>query len=254
MIKGESSWDRVSDWYGKTVGEGGHYFHQQVILPKSLELLDLKDSSSLLDLACGQGVLARCIPQETEYLGVDSSAALIKQARQLDKNSKHSYLMADVCKPIQAREGHYSHSAMILSLQNIKDTAAVIRNTGKHLQKKGLLLIVINHPYFRIPRQTRWEIDDKNKVQYRRIDRYMTPLDIPINAHPGQGKRSDITWSYHVPLSKYSRVLCDNGFIIEKLEEWISDKHSVGDAAKMENRARKEFPLFMAILARKSLN
>ncbi len=79
----------------------------------------------------------------------------------------------------------------------------------------------------------------------------MTQLAIPITTHPGHGEKSEITWSYHVPLSKYVEMLSEHGFVIEKLEEWISDKHSVGDTAKMENRARKEFPLFMALLARK---
>ena len=79
----------------------------------------------------------------------------------------------------------------------------------------------------------------------------MTPLSIPVAASPSKGAKSTATWSYHFPLSEYSRMLLDNGFVIEKIEEWISDKSSVGEAAKMENRARKEFPLFMAILARK---
>jgi len=38
--------------------------------------------------------------------------------------------------------------------------------------------------------------------------------------------------------------------VIEKIEEWASDKDSVGKAAKMENRARAEIPLFMAIQAK----
>ncbi len=79
----------------------------------------------------------------------------------------------------------------------------------------------------------------------------MTHLEIPIAAHPGHGEKSEVTWSYHSPLSEYVNNLSEHKFVIEKLEEWVSDKHSVGDAARMENRARKEFPLFMALLARK---
>jgi hypothetical protein len=54
-----------------------------------------------------------------------------------------------------------------------------------------------------------------------------------------------------LPLAEYSRMLFEGGFLIERIEEWVSDKHSVGKASLMENRARSEFPLFMAILARK---
>jgi hypothetical protein len=42
------------------------------------------------------------------------------------------------------------------------------------------------------------------------------------------------------------------GFMIAKIEEWTSDKESEGKTAKQENRARAEFPLFMAIQAQKS--
>lgn len=115
----------------------------------------------------------------------------------------------------------------------------------------GYLLIVLNHPAFRISRQSSWGIDPNSKIQYRRIDRYMTPINIPITAHPGE-KHSEFTWSYHLPLWEYSRMLKDNGFAIELIEEWTSDKESVGKASKMENRSRAEIPLFMAILAQKT--
>jgi len=137
-----------------------------------------------------------------------------------------------------------------LALQNIKKPFGVIRNFSKHLKKDGLLIIVLNHPIFRIPRHSSWGEDLNNKIQYRRIDDYMTPQEIPIVAHPGK-KESENTWSFHYPLSAYSEMLFDNGFCIEKIEEWISDKKSTGSKAKMEDKARKEFPLFMAIIARK---
>jgi ubiquinone/menaquinone biosynthesis C-methylase UbiE len=251
MKNNETSWQNVSGWYEKIVGKDGHYYHQQVILPQSLSLLDLTGGSSLLDLACGQGVLARRIPDGVYYAGLDSSASLINQAKRLDKNKKHVYFVADVSQKLPIEKDDFSHASIILALQNIRNPAGVIKNAHRHLIRSGKLLLVINHPCFRIPRQSRWEIDKQNKIQYRRIDRYMSPLEIPITAHPGHGEKSEVTWSYHVPLSEYAQILSRNGFVIEKLEEWISDKHSMGDAARMENRARQEFPLFMAMLARK---
>ena len=66
--------------------------------------------------------------------------------------------------------------------------------------------------------------------------------------HPGSD--SGLTWSFHQPLSTYTKMLADNHFVIENLEEWTSDKESVGKASRMENRSRAEFPLFLAIAAR----
>ena len=119
-----------------------------------------------------------------------------------------------------------------------------------HLKPEGKFIIVLNHPYFRIPKKTSWGIDVANRVQYRRVDRYLTPQSIPITIHPGQ-QNSPVTWSFHRPLSDYSRALNLTGMSISLIEEWVSDKVSQGSAAVMENTARQEIPLFMGILAAK---
>jgi ubiquinone/menaquinone biosynthesis C-methylase UbiE len=247
-----SSWQKVSKWYNKTVGDEGHYYHQHVIMPNLRRILNMKENESLLDLACGQGVLERNMNENIEYVGIDLASNLIKEAASKRVNEKHKFLVADVSKDLPTSKTDFDNGAIILALQNIKKAFGVIRNFAKHLRKNGKLVIVLNHPIFRIPRQSSWGEDNTgNKIQYRRIDSYMSPLEIPILANPGK-KESENTWSYHYPLSAYSEMLFDNGFCIEKIEEWVSDKISTGSNAKVEDRARKEFPLFMAIIARKN--
>ena len=127
----------------------------------------------------------------------------------------------------------------------------MIEQTAKHLQLNGTFVIVLNHPAFRIPRQSSWGIDEQNKLQYRKINRYLSPLKIPITAHPGQ-KQSALTWSFHNPISYYISLLTHHGFVVDAFEEWASDKESQkGKTGKMENRSRAEIPLFLAIRARK---
>lgn len=247
----QTSWDLVAPWYGKIVGEKGHYFHQNIIIPNSLKLLSLADNSLLLDLGCGQGILARLIPPSVEYTGIDISHSLITTARKLDTNRSHKFIVGDITKDLPLTRNYFTHATLILALQNIAEPEKVITNVAKHLTTKGVLLIVINHPYFRIPRASSWEIDEKNKIQYRRINRYLSPLKIPITTHPGK-PNSPLTWSFHYPLSQYSKWLKDSGFTICMIEEWTSDKISTGKAARMENLARSQFPLFMALLAVRS--
>jgi hypothetical protein len=78
-------------------------------------------------------------------------------------------------------------------------------------------------------------------------------MKIPIQMHPGKGQSSSQTLSFHHSLSDYSRWLKEAGFTIDLIEEWCSNKVSEGRAAKMENRSRQEIPLFMAIVARKTV-
>jgi len=247
MERKNTSWQKVSKWYNTIVGEKGHYYHQAVVVPSSLKLLELKQGDKLLDIACGQGVFSRSIPETVQYTGVDASKTLIDEAKKMDRNTNHKYFVDDVTREVATRD-RFNKAVMVLALQNIKDPEKAINYASERLEKDARFLIVLNHPCFRIPRQSSWETDTANKLQYRRINRYMSPLEIPINAHPGE-QGSPVTWSFHHPIEDYSTYLLKNGFLIEKIEEWTSDKKSEGSAAKRENRAREEFPMFMAILA-----
>lgn len=248
----KTSWQPVSDWYSQSVGKDGHYYHQHIVLPQSLRLLNLENTeeTSLLDLACGQGVLERALPKNIQYCGVDIAPALITFAKKNKLMQRHDFYIGDVSKPLSLNKQKFSHATCILALQNIKQPEKVIANAAQFLVSGGKFLIVLNHPCFRIPRQSSWGIDQAKKTQYRRIDRYLSPLEVPIIAHPGQ-KDSQMTWTFHKPLSAYIKMLVEAGFVIEALEEWSSDKVSEGKAAKMENRGRQEFPLFLTLLVRK---
>lgn len=249
-----TSWDRVGKWYNESVGEGGHHYHQTLIIPNVLKLFNFpkNQSSFLLDLACGQGVLSRSLPKNISYVGVDAAPSLITSAKQLNKNPLHQFVHADITLPLSLSKSSFSHGSIILALQNINNPLAVFKNAYHYLEPDAPFVIVLNHPCFRIPRQSSWKIDQSNKIQYRRIDRYMSQMEIPIQAHPSKGKNSSQTWSFHYSLSALSHWLKEAGFTIELIDEWCSNKISEGGAAKMENRSREEIPLFMAILARRT--
>jgi len=248
-----TSWQKVGKWYNESVGETGHYYHQSIIIPNVLKLLNFSESLSncVLDLACGQGVLSRHLPPHVSYFGVDAAASLIDAAKQYRHPNIHQFLQADITQKLLLKHPPFTHATLILALQNIENPLAVFKNANHHLQPGASFVIVLNHPCFRIPRQSSWKIDEENKIQYRRIDRYMSPMKIPIQAHPSKGKQSAQSVSFHYPLADFSRWLNEAGFTIDLIEEWCSDKVSEGGAAKMENRSRQEFPLFMALLARK---
>lgn len=248
--RSDTSWHAVGKWYDQSVGDRGQYYHEHVVLPGALRLLHLEPDDSLLDLGCGQGVLARAgaIPKTVTYVGVDSAASLISFAKQRDLAGSHHYFVGDVTQPLSISE-KFTHVAIILALQNMEDPVSAIKNAADHLEPAGKLVIILNHPAFRIPRQSAWGTDEGSKIQYRRENIYMSPLKIPVTMHPGEAK-GPVTWSFHEPISAYAKMLSDNGFVIGKLEEWTSDRESAGKAAKMENRSRSEFPLFLAISAR----
>lgn len=253
--KSLTSWENVEKWYSSLVGEEGHYYHQSLILPNTLHLLKISEKHplSVLDLGCGQGIFSRVLPKNTTYVGIDASSSLIHQAKHLCKNPHFQFIEADATQKLPLEKKDFDYAIFILSLQNMEHPEKAIENASRHLKKGGKLLIILNHPCFRIPRQSSWGVDPENKMQYRRINRYMSKMKIPIQMNQKKPSPSSLTYSFHHPLSDYVHFLSKNHFSITEMQEWCSDKASTGAKKKMEDRARNEFPLFLAILATHSV-
>lgn len=251
--KGEKgSWEPVAKWYGKHLKEEDT-FQSEVIFPGSLRLLYPVKGKSYIDIACGEGSFARAVANTgASILGFDISSTLIKQA-DAKKIKGATFRVANATDFARYfDEKSFDGASCNLAIQNIDDFAAVFRDAGRVLKSGAPFVIVLNHPMFRIPRQTGWGWDEKRNLQYRRVDAYLSPNEIPIVANPGEGARSKVTYSYHRPFEAYVKELSRAGFVIDAVEEWTSHRSSdSGPRAKAENRARHEIPMFMAIRARK---
>lgn len=243
------AWENASEWYAKTVGEKGHEYHRAFLLKGLLSLLSLKKGDSLLDIGCGQGVLARALPKEVRYTGIDAAPSLLREAKKLSSPDR-IFLEADATQPLPV-EGSFDAACFLLSLQNMERGDLALLHAGKALKTGGKAVLIVNHPCFRIPRQSSWGVDEPKKLQYRRLDSYLSPQKIPIQTHPGKDKGKTLTYSYHTPLSLLFQWCKEAGFSATDLQEWCSEKKSEGAKAKMEDRARREFPLFLALCLKK---
>lgn len=239
----------MAGWYDRHVSEDSDH-QRDLIIPGAVRMLEPKAGERILDIGCGQGVFCRELATNgIEVTGIDSSKKLIDIARNRSRGTSVKYNMADASNMKGIPDSSFDAAVSILALQNMENLDKVVSEAARVLHNKGRMLIVLNHPCFRIPRQSGWGFDEKRKLQYRRVDRYMSPLKIPIQMHPGAAPNIH-TWTFHRSLTEYFGVLNKNGFAVNKLEEWVSQRKSrPGAKARSEDMARNEIPLFLAVSA-----
>lgn len=242
-----TSWGKVASWYNDHL-KGDDTYHAQVIAPNLFRMLDPKEGEVVLDLACGQGYITRLVAESgASVLGVDVSPELVSLAKQGNtlENCNFGVLSADDLHSLKNES--YDAALCVLALQNIEKLRETFSEVSRVLKHRGKFLVVLNHPSFRVPKASEWGFDEARKVQYRRVDSYLSESRAEIEMHPGKVK-SEVTVSFHRSLQLYMKQARAAGFAIRSLEEWISHRNSdSGPRAEAENKARKEIPLFMAI-------
>ena len=248
---GDRGWDSVAAWYDQLVGEGGSDYHRNVILPATLRMLDPKPGESVIDICCGQGVLVRPLLEAGvgSYTGVDASPRLIALARTRHANDQRvAWITADVSQCGPWADGRHDAATCLMAVHDVADAAAMFANIARALKSNGRAVFVLMHPCFRIPRKTHWGWDADQKIQFRRIDGYCTPLSIPITTHPGKGTGEQTVFR-HRPLAELLDALGRGGLAVVACEELYSHRRSqaTGPFSKAEHRAAQEFPLFLAL-------
>lgn len=247
-----TDWNKVAKWYGQHI-QNEDTFQSRLIFPHTLHLLSPQVNKTYLDIACGEGSFTQLLTQQyrVKVIGFDLASQLITQANK--KNIAYAtFYIGDATQfPKNILQKKFDGAVCILALQNIANYTAVIKQAATTLKPQAPFVLVLNHPCFRPPKQSGWGFDEQRKLQYRRVDTYLSSYHVALSAHPGK-KQSDSTVSFHRPLQDYVHSLANAGLFIDAIEEWTSDRVSKpGSRARAENRARKEFPLFMAIRARK---
>ena len=257
----DTSWGGVALWYHEHLSAGDTY-HEKVILPNLARILAPKKGERILDAACGEGFFSRAFAAsgagsagspQAEIVGVDISPELIAIAKKL---SPESVFYAAPLEDLSfAKDKSFDKAFCVLALQNIEEPSRALKEIARALKPGGGFVIVLNHPCFRIPKRSSWGYDEKEKIQYRRLDGYLSESKEKIEMHPGDAARGEApqkTYSFHRPLQVYAKLLANSGFIITRIEEWNSHRESQkGPRAEAEDRARKEFPLFLMLKAQK---
>jgi SAM-dependent methyltransferase len=248
-----TSWEGQAAWYDQLQGEGGDDFYRNLILPAVLRVLAATAGQRVLDACSGQGVLGRTLAAAgVSSVGVDASPTLV-EAAQARAGANERYLVGDCRKLGEVLSAAqvpvpFDHAALVMALQDLDPIQPVLSGVAAALRLGGRVAVAMTHPCFRIPRRSSWGWDENQGVQFRRLDGYLSPLTAPIKIHPGMKADRSATTTFHRPLSTYLNAFGAAGLGIIACEELCSHRRGTrGPRFGAEDRAAKEFPLFLVI-------
>ena len=184
--KSNDAWRQLSSWWDENI-EDGDPFHHYLIFPGMLELVNCQAGTKILDLACGNGTLARRFAAlGASVLGTDISETFIEQAKVRSKgNIRYQVLDATAATDLQelAKREQFDVVVCSMALHDLPTITPLIKSLASLLHKDGKFVFSVPHPCFNMG-----EIELNFFAEKPSLTRhnYIKPVHLEMKSKPGQ--------------------------------------------------------------------
>jgi ubiquinone/menaquinone biosynthesis C-methylase UbiE len=214
----KSLWDAAAHTWVSFVGEDGDYHHKYKILPEVYRLLDAQEDETILDVACGEGNVARHLAKNgAKVTGIDISKLLdfaIKREEQETLGIRYLTLNAEKLTD-KFDKASFDKIVCNMALMDIEDYKTTIQQISVVLKENGIFVFSILHPAFAWPACTTLKIpgdsqrnEDKIRVVMDYFDERPTLIDYYYE-----------TVSFNRPISAYLNELVKNNLALREMSE-----------------------------------
>jgi len=225
--EGRALWDRKADFWDALHGEYGNFFHRQLIDPAVERLVKIRKGEKLLDIACGNGVIARRFAAlSAQVTAVDFSVALIERAQ--DRGQKTGtpidYAVMDVTDEdamLSLGENQYDAIVCTMAFMDIPDIEPIFRASKRLLTEKGRFVFATAHPAFNSNNPI-FECETRD-IQGRLVTNHYLKLKEYLDIKPTKGVGAPQEpyphYYFHRPLSILLGSAFSAGFVLDAMEE-----------------------------------
>ncbi len=207
------------------------------------------DGLRVLDLGCGFGGFAREARAKgaREVLGLDVSANMLAQARELTDDDAIHYVRAGVedMDAALGTEGVFDLVVSSLALHYVADYPAAVAQVARRLAPGGSFVFSVEHPVCTALASQRWLRDADGRA-----------LCWPIDDYREEGPRRthwfvDGVIKYHRTVETYVNALLDAGLVLRRLLEPgpMMDAEAARRVPDLDLHRRR--PPFLLLSARK---
>jgi len=217
-------WDALAEWRDFRMGEAGDLWHRALIDPALLGVVGSVRGLKVLDVGCGNGYLTRRLKRKgaTRAVGVDASVPNIRIARR--RETAHptgaEFVRGDAARLRQFGAGAFDRIVANMSLMDIRDAEATIREMSRLLAPDGRIVFSISHPCFDVDERSSWVVERHpyHETVARKVEGYRHERPVRVAWKLSETEMA-YTTSYHRTLATYSRYLGDAGLAILRMVE-----------------------------------
>ncbi len=225
------AWEANADYWNERMSEGND-FHEILIKPSQLRLLQIKKDEEILDIACGNGQFSRTMSElGANVLATDVSNRMILNAKArtpesytsltfdvLDATDRDSLSALGKCK--------YDSVVCTMALFDMVDIVPLIESLPILLKPNGKFVFSIIHPAFNSPpgmkmAEERLTSGGRTERSFSlSISRYKTAA---IYKSVAMESQPELQLIFHRSISDIFNVCFDSGLILDGIEEPVFD-------------------------------
>lgn len=225
--EGRAPWDRKADFWDALHGDDGNRFHRLLVSPAVERLLALQPGERVLDVARGNGALARRLAAlGGQVTAVDFSPALIgkAQARGQAGGEPIAYGVVDATDEealVAPGEGAFDALVCTMALMDLPVIAPLYRAARRLLRAGGRVVVATAHPAFNSNNPVFFAelADQAGRLVTTRGVKIEVYLDIPPTKGVGAADEPTPHYYYHRPLCELLGEAFAAGLVLDALDE-----------------------------------
>jgi SAM-dependent methyltransferase len=234
-------WEQNAAWWQEGFTEGADAEYEEQILP--LVAAQLAGSSSVLDVGCGEGQVARLAARLAgvrTVVGVDPTWAQVREAAR--RGGGVAVARADAAA-LPFATGAFDAVVACLVFEHIETMDLAVTEVGRVIAPGGRFLFLLNHPLLQTP-GSGWIDDTILEEQYWRLGPYL------VEDQSLEEVEKDIWIPFiHRPLSRYVNAMAAAGLYVTHMDEPVPPPGFLARAAEYKEAAT--IPRLLALRAEK---
>lgn len=221
-------WDAKAEFWDERMGEGNQ-FQRMLVGPATERLLALREGERVLEIACGNGQMARRMAQlGATVVATDFSqrfgelaTARTREAGLSDRVTFQQADATDEAALLALGEGRYDAVVCNMALMDMTEVEPLFRAVARLLAPDGRFVFTIPHPCYNSNaiRFTLEEEDCGGELVETAAIKVVDYLDIPPGKGAGMPGEPAPHWYFHRPLSILLSSAFNAGLVMDGIEE-----------------------------------